>query len=384
MNEEGSVMEDICVNKKIVIIGAGNSGRGFLARLLSADGADLCFLDKDEALVQKLVSQRHFSVFVGESKVESVIRDYQAYGIDSDDAVKAAMVADYIFVCVGKQHLAELTSFFIRLCKGKKPDQCQVVVCENGISPKNTLRKALAGTEAEGMKISQGVIFCTSIPREKGKLDIVSEAYEELPIDYDEELFCFDSPHFPFIKGFDLLMERKLYTYNCLSACIAYLGYLKRYTDYGEAARDPEIYRFCDQLRESLDEAVCKKTGVSREEQRKFSQHAMNKFTSPVITDTIEKNARAALRKIGPEERLMGPLRLFLHYGQDGKPLYKVIAAALYYLEQEEGLEYEGRAYEDTLVLLQAVNPWIQAEEKSMREITEFLLDIREHGVVVI
>lgn len=366
------------MNKKIVIIGAGNSGRGFIARLFKADGAEICFLDKDRDLVKKLAKEKCFSVFAGEKQTEYVIDGYQAYAADSDEGLDAAEGADYIIVCVGNQNLTELAPFFERLSERKPADQCKVIVCENGISPKEILRNAVKGTKAEGMLITQGVIFCTSIPKRKGELDIISEEYDELPIDYDEELFRWGSTHFQFIKQFDLLMERKLYTYNCLSACIAYLGYLKNYTDYGAAARDPDIYNFCGRLRGSLDEAVCKLTGVSKKEQEEFSEKAIKKFTSPVIADTIEKNGRVVTRKIGPDERLIGPVKLFLRYRIDTDSLCRVIAAALYYMEKEESLEYGGTIYGNVIALLRAVNPWMESEPGLVRMVENYFSKIKE------
>lgn len=370
------------MGKKVLIIGAGNSGRGFIARLLQEDGASFCFVDKDDRLIKKLVLEQQYSVFVGENRKKYVIHNFQAFCADSEEALQAALQSDLIMVCVGNQNLGDLKTFLNKVCGMKRPEECRIIVCENGISPKTILKNALKDTAAEKMLITQGIIFCTSIPVVKGELDIVAEDYQELPVDYDDELFTLQLPHFPLIKNFNTLMKRKLYTYNCLSGCIAYLGYLKGYTDYGLAARDSEILAFCEDIRTKLDDVMCRETHVACEEQRVFSDKALKKFTNCLIVDTIEKNARAASRKISADERLMGPMQLFFKYGIDTKPLCKVVAAALYYMEKEESLEYKGRTYGDSLCVLQAANPSLEADNPIIPVVREYLDKIRS-GVAV-
>lgn len=366
------------MNEKAVIIGAGNSGRGFIARLLCENGVNLCFVDRDEQLIGKMNTEGRFSILAGENKKETVIDGYQAYAVSDQRALEAAKEADLIFVCVGSQNLPNLKSFFVSLSSLRKAEQCKVIVCENGISPKQILRDALIGTPAEKMNITQGIIFCTSIPRKKGELDIISEEYPELPLDFDEGLFRVKLEHFPMIQGFDILMKRKLYTYNCLSACIAYMGYLKGYTDYGEAGRDAGIADFYREIQGKLDAAVCRETGVSMEEQQIFSERAVKKFTSRVITDTIAKNARAAVRKIGPEERIMGPLKLFLKNNIDPAPLCRVLAAALYYLKHEEKMEFKDKKYIDPIELFLAVNPDVEKDGVTVRYTRKYLDELDE------
>jgi len=40
--------------KKIAIVGAGKTGRGFVARLAAESGREIVFIDKDAALVRRL------------------------------------------------------------------------------------------------------------------------------------------------------------------------------------------------------------------------------------------------------------------------------------------------------------------------------------------
>lgn len=321
---------------KVAIIGAGATGRGFLARLLQADGAELVFLDRDSGLIAQLNEAERFTVYVGSGEVPCTVEGYEAFAMDDLLALERAAEADYLFVSVGEQNLKSLALFFTQLAALTRPEDMRVVVCENGISPKNVLRAALEETPAAGCRVTQGVVFCTTIPKQGSALDILSEDFSELPYDMEEALFKLPFAHFTPVADFALLLTRKIYTYNCLSACIAYVGYVKGYIDYSQAANDPEIKVLCRSLAGQINRVLCAAYGVSLDEQRRFADNALKKFSDTAISDTIEKNARAVIRKICPNERLVGPLRMFLEAGEDVTILCMVIAAALVYLVREE------------------------------------------------
>lgn len=349
--------------ENVVILGAGGSGRGFLARLLKEDDAVLCFIDKNAELIRQLLEQGEYTIRVGEKAVR--MTGYDAYTTDDVEAVRRTAKADWIFASVGEEHLPELAPFLEKASFLKGPQPLRIIVCENGIAPKNTLRKALAGTGAARAQVTQGVIFCTSIPEKKESLDILSEDYNELPYDVDEHLFRMPFTCFPAKEHFDDLLQRKIYTYNCLSACIAYLGYYLGYTVYAEAANDPEVKRICRQLCEGLNRTICHCMNIAPEEQEAFSERALAKFSNPAILDTIQKNARSAVRKLSPSERIMGPMNLMRAQKEDVSILQMVAAAALLYLEREEKPEYDGRHFEDLMDLFMALNP----EEKENAKI---------------
>ena len=344
-------------HKKILIIGAGFSGRGFIGRLLHENGCSIVFADKNEGLVKKLQSTEGYTVYLGANRQAYGVKGYTAYHMSDPCLIEAALEADYIFVSVGEGNLRQLGSFFQELCERKKASDIQVIVCENGLCPKRVLGNILKGTNAAQIQISQAAIFCTTISNDNGAtLDILSENYNTMPYDVDDGLFTLPFASFIPQKHFDLLLKRKIYTYNCLSACIAYIGYCKGYTNYAAAANDPQIKTLCKGVKSSLDKVLSREFGVTIEEQAIFSQKALDKFRDYTIEDTIGKNARNAMRKLAPEERLAGPLKIMVRYGQDCSRLCRVIAAALYYLEREERMEYNGILYSDALQLFADMN----------------------------
>lgn len=316
----------------VAIIGAGASGRGFIARMLKQDGAQITFIDTNRKLIDRLNAAGSYQIYMGCEKKPMCMDGYSAFAIDAPEALSAAAQADYIFVSIGEQNLHNLNDFFRELAKQRS--EYRVVVCENGIEPKVVLRSALDESFRDQFKITQGVIFCTTIPC--GEIDILSEDYDEMPYDTDEDLFELPFAHFKAQRQFKVLLQRKIYTYNCLSACIAYTGYLKGYTDYAAAANDPQIYELCQALGKKLTTVVSKAFDIAYEEQEAFTQRALKKFTNSAITDTITKNARSTIRKLSSNERLAGPIYLFSRMGEDTEILCFVVACAFVYLRKEE------------------------------------------------
>jgi mannitol-1-phosphate 5-dehydrogenase len=308
---------------KITIVGAGKTGRGFLARLLN--GNEITFIDKDQALVQKLNEAKKFDVkFFGNKKPTVTVQGYVA----KTWADVSSIQADVIFVSVGGTNLADVGKEL------KKYVTCgqRIIVCENASSPAKKLFEAIG---VEGVKIAESTVFCTTI--EGGELDINSEWYPYLQ--FDAEALKGNLPELDGIKpveNFGGFLDRKLYTYNSASCVIAYLGYLKGYTVYSDAANDPEILALLDKNYEIINECICKEYGYGEEDQKEFALLSRDKFTDTTLVDTVARNAREPQRKITKTERIVAPMLLEIKYGKDSSVLEKTLAAMLLYTPKEE------------------------------------------------
>lgn len=64
---------------KAAIVGAGKTGRGFLARLLKESGAEIAFIDKNEELVKQLNEKKSFNISFFTDREDMLISDYTAY-----------------------------------------------------------------------------------------------------------------------------------------------------------------------------------------------------------------------------------------------------------------------------------------------------------------
>ncbi len=307
---------------KITIIGAGKTGRGFIGRLAAESNAEIMFIDKDENLVNELNSRKSFNVsFFGGVREDMSVSGYTAYTWDNADLSDSELIV--VSVCGSnlKDVGAELGK---RLNKDK---HYYIITAENYSNPSGVLREAIG---LDNISVSESTVFCTTI--ENGGIDISSENYPYLQCDAD--LLDGYIPEIPAIKPvteFGNFLTRKLFTYNAASCVIAYLGYLKGYTDYAQAANDPDVLELLDKNYAVTNRVLCGEFGYDEADQAEFAQLSKNKFCDKTIVDTVARNAREPQRKLGKAERIIGPMLLINKYDEDASVLEMTAAAMLLY-----------------------------------------------------
>lgn len=313
---------------KIIIIGAGKTGRGFLARLLKEQ--DLYLIDNNTDLVEHLNQSKQIPIdFFGGKKPSLSVGICGAYDWDSVNS-ELFSDAEVILVSVGGSNLcsvgAELKKYITK--------DARIIVCENASAPAKKLYDAIG---IDGLKIAESTVFCTTIEKEKDSLAINSEWYPYLQFNGTVfEDFCQVPDGLKPVDNFDGFLDRKLYTYNSASCIIAYLGAFKGYTVYGDAANDPEILALLDRNYESINDCICKEYGYEAQDQKEFAQLSRDKFTDRTLVDTVARNAREPQRKLTYAERIVAPMLLQQKYRKDSSVLEKTLAAALLYTPPEE------------------------------------------------
>lgn len=320
---------------KIVIIGAGQCGRGYLARLVQQPTSQLTFIDQKESLIRQLKDASSYQILFSKTdRAPITIQDYEAYTWQDPQALQALCEADYIFTSIGEQHLQELVPYLQEAKRLQGYRSMVIITAENGTSPKQQLLEV----EDAHTTLSEAVIFCTTLQQDS--LDILSEDLDYLPYDADALQQKLPYPAMIAQHQFQDLLERKIYTYNCLSACIAYPGELLHYENYAEAANDPFIscllQRVCDSLTVSLSKAY----DISFAKQDQFTKMAIQKFQNRAIQDTIERNTRDVKRKLGKAERIFAPIRICREAPADVSCLLLVCACAIRYAIQTQS--YDG------------------------------------------
>ncbi len=308
--------------RKITIIGAGKTGRGFIGRLAAEQDAVITFVDKDAALVETLNAQKSFTVsFFGGVREDMKITNYTAHTWDTADFSDAEL----ILVAVGGSNLRDVgEALRTRLAKDKK---YYIVTAENSSRPSKVLGEAIG---LANIAVSEATVFCTTI--EKTGIDISSENYPYLQCDADLlEGYVPEITGIKPVPEFGNFLTRKLFTYYAASCVIAYLGHLKGYTNYADAANDPEVLELLDYNYAVTGRVLCKEFGYDEADQAEFAMLSRNKFLNRTIADTVQRNAREPQRKLAKVERIIGPMLLIRKYGEDASVLEKTAAAMLLY-----------------------------------------------------
>ena len=333
--------------KKAVHLGAGKIGRGFIAELLHDSGYEIVFGDVVEDLVNLVNKEHKYPLFLIDHNYEEKIIDHvTAYSNikDADKLIDAMCDAEIITTSVMATNLSKVAPLItMGLKKRLEQGKCKAIVmaCENAIMGTDILKNAMIETKIlTKEQIDAIAVFPnTAVDRmvfggvHNGKEGIeIGDAFE-LVIEKNKLI----NPNYEPIKGAEyvedimMYLQRKIYIINCGHAIAGYYGQvLKGYDIVQDSLRDPDLL---PQIREAMLEsasALEKKYGFSHESLVEYMETMMIKrFTTPGVVDPISRVSREPIRKIAPNDRIMGPANNCEEYGLDNTYLLKGVACAL-------------------------------------------------------
>jgi len=335
------------MKKEVLIIGGGKIGRGFIAQLFYRSGYKIWLLDASKEMVELLNKEKKYRIDLAGEKEDSTeyITIEGAFTLDEKEKVSEVINdIDLIVSSVGAANI-ERVAAYIRdiLVESRRSEVLNWIICENANSPAKKIKDVLLQnstiefaefvTKKLGLVETQVLRTGMTAKEEvlaKEPLALRMQDWWTLPLDKD----AFVGP-IPDVNGFvpktnfanELL--RKIYTFNGTNGPIAYVGWANGYKILHESALAyPEFFR---EIQEEAAFGLIKEFNLDEKEQRDFMALAMKKYTDPALNDQIERNARDSKRKLGKEERLVGPALLCLKYGKTPHAYAKAIAAAYTY-----------------------------------------------------
>jgi len=339
-------------NQHAVIFGAGNVGRGFLGQLFSESGYEVTFVDVDEPLIAALNDRRAYTIrLVDNDGTEEVsISPVQAYHSSQSEAIAAALArASLAATAVGVRalpHIAPLVAGGIALRAGGEagayPPNLNIIICENMQHAAATFQRMvthLLPSSAQGYAEEHigfvDTVIARMVPpptpemRQQDRSLIAVEPYKHLPVDR----YGFSGP-IPEIVGMEAndnigaYVELKLYMHNCGHAMLAYLGALRGHTYGYEALEDPAIRPLLEAALAESKAGLVAAHGMEPAALQELISDILRRFGNRALGDTVFRLGRDPLRKLGPEDRLVGAARLVERAGVTPAALSWGIAAA--------------------------------------------------------
>lgn len=333
----------------------------------------IVFFDNSQELVKDLNNLKEYTIHVlGHEDLNTHIKNAEAYWInDHENLVKKWEQADFIFTAVGGKNMASvgkvLGDAYKDIVKEGKVKKTNIVTCENWVDPAKDLKEAILNELDENEKesfiqntgVSEAVVMATGTGAPnpdalKNPLDTWVQNMWYLPVDKSRiagKLPAWEC--ITFIDDFGDLLKQKLYTNNTSVALIAFLGRLRKFRYVSESANDPQIEKILDKAYDEINQSLIKGMGINEESQLKFSKNAKAKYQDREIIDDITRIARDPIRKLGREDRLIGPAKIAMSIGIKPKAISMAIAAALYYdnpqdesavrlknMREEKGVDY--------------------------------------------
>ncbi len=335
---------------KAVQFGAGNIGRGFLGQLLFEGGYETAFIDVNVALVKGLNSCRAYPLrLVSEASSETMTIG-SLYAIDARDeaaVVRAVVKADLVSTAVGVGVLPKIASILAAGINARSRAGCgpiDVLLCENQWHAATLLRELIQphiAPEAEDYFLSQVGLVETVIGRmvpapsdalrAEDPLLVVAEPFKELPLARD--MLRAPTPALPGLilaDNFEAYEARKLFLHNMSHAALAYLGY-PTYEIIWQCLEKQTIETHCRAALSMTACALAAEYGLTLESLKAFTEDLIGRFANKALGDTVARVAADPLRKLRPDDRLIGAANLCVKHGGEPLALAHIIAAALRY-----------------------------------------------------
>lgn len=339
------------MNKKAVHFGAGNIGRGFLGQLYFESGFSTTFVDVVDAVVTELQRRKTYPIRIVEEVTESVIVEHvtAVNGKDLEAVGQALAEADIASTAVGVNVLPHIAPAIARGVEKRfaSPNTAPLnfIVCENLIHAgpflrekvKEHLNPALHARfdEETGFveaSIGRMVPVMTEAQKAEDPLLVCVEPYCELPVDaLGFKGAVPEIAHMKPMPNFGAYVERKLFVHNLSHATTAYLGYLRGHEFIWQAIRDGAVRTEVEAATAESCRALAAKHGLALADLDAHRADLIRRYHNRALGDQVARVARDPLRKLSPNDRLIGSAAMCLAQGILPEHVTFAVAAAIRY-----------------------------------------------------
>jgi len=333
------------IRNKIVVFGAGATGRGHVGLLAWQAGFEMVFADIQPELVLKLRSAGEYTVNLYGRQMQTIrVTNFRIYDASqrmeiAREITDAALVLTAVFD-PNLLDVAQTLALAVKLCRqAGRTEPLNCIACENMMDSSSALgrhtRTCLEADDVDYFKRTFGFPDCMIsrvVPRpEPDPLTIVAEDYNEWTARAD----AFKGEKPPSLAALELVdnqtarLERKLFIHNGGHAVCGYFGYHRGHRYIHEAVADGFVAEHVLGALDELGEVVRRKHGFSRESIEEYKQDLCRRGAVPEIKDEILRVVRDPIRKLSSRERLVAPALLAEQYGLPRGWIVKGIAAVL-------------------------------------------------------
>jgi mannitol-1-phosphate 5-dehydrogenase len=344
-----------------VQFGGGNIGRGFMGELFAASGYHVTFIDVDRALIDAVRARGAYEVHHISTAGDEVATVRGVSAIDARDADAVAAAVDRAAIACTAVGVRALKAVVPALAAGlaarlARPDAppLNIITCENLVGAGRFLRD-LVWTELERLGgegrdlpfarsdfegrigfveavVSRMVPIVPEDVKRSDPLWIACEPYARLPV--DGPALRGPVPQIAGLVPVESILahqRRKLACHNMSHALCAYLGYRAGHEFIWQAMDDPAILAVVRGALAETGRALISRFGFKPDEQRAYEDDLLERYRNRALGDQVRRVGADPLRKLGPEDRLIGSARLCLEEGVDPAHVILGIRAALAY-----------------------------------------------------
>ena len=373
--------------KQALHFGGGSIGIGFIADLLNESDFEVTIVDIDSGLVDQINETNTFDLYLinQEYKKKQLTHIHALSSIEDQAAIIDQInTTDLITTAVWAENLPKIAPVLLEGLKKRVDhghDRVNILACENAMFNSEILRKAILALDssAEDWLDTIAAFPNTAVDRmvlaseHEGKKTIDIGRDHELVIEESKLVDPADKPikEAVYTTNLKKYIERKLYIVNCGHAWAGYIGFVHGYSIIQDVFHNEELVQM---IRETMWESahlLMKRYGFTEQDMIDYINFIMDRYQTPGIEDLITRVSRSPIRKLQPEERLVGPCVQCEELGLENQRLLEGIAAAFLFDNPED---------EQSVELLSFVAE--HGIDEAILQFTKIPLDNRMHQAI--
>jgi mannitol-1-phosphate 5-dehydrogenase len=340
-------------SKNVVVWGAGRMGRGYVADLFDAGGYHVTLVGRSPELMDRLRTAGRYTVVKStrtEPRRDHVIAGYTALATTQSDELAAAVsVADHIVVATYPRDFPtvaqQLTPGLLRRSAERPTTPLDILLCTNLVHAAERFgslllqalppdghpyaRERIGVVETLAMR---GVVEPPVDVQARDPLLVWTDGFIDFPVDH--HAFKGEIPQVPGLRLVDDMRAeevRKLYTYNMAHATLAYLSARRGYILTAEGVADPWVSSKVEGALREVLAALQAEYAFPDGDSNRWTAKVLSRMDNPALGDRVARVGADPRRKLGREDRLVGPTLMARRHGLPTAHLVQAIAAALWF-----------------------------------------------------
>ncbi|MEK7748411.1 MAG: mannitol-1-phosphate 5-dehydrogenase [Nitrospirota bacterium] len=317
------------MKRKILFVGAGAIGRGYLPLLFSPQMYDFVFVDSNPRIIERMRDTGSYTTFrVRKDQYEEKTIPVAAAFTPDQFRLSEHTDAAACFFSVGPRNVSRAAA----MIKGLK---IPLILSENEPNTVD-MAKSVVGHEQVYFAVPD-VITSNTAPQkflDKDPLAIVTE---------DGVMFIEEGPNltgdFKFLTRDQLLGMQwtpKLYLHNTPHCIAAYLGALVGVTYVHEAMSIPKVDAIVVGAMMEMLKSLKMKWEIPHDFLEWYAEKELARFRCKLLFDPVARVAREPMRKLGLHGRLIGAAQICLALGIIPQNILAGITGALLFEDQND------------------------------------------------
>ena len=355
-------------NKSILIFGAGKIGRSFIGQLFGRAGYEVVFSDVDLSVVELLNQRGSYPVVIkGEREELLVIPRVRAVsGLDREQVAAEVSGASLLTVSVGKNALGKIIPVIaqglMRRYEADPERTLDIIIAENMRDAGAFLHEKLSQCLPAGYpldrlvglvetSIGKMVPIMTQADLEQDPLQVFAEPYNNLIV--DRLGFKGKVPEVPGLspkENIKAWVDRKAFIHNLGHAAAAYYGSFKHPNAVYiyEVLSDATVFGFVKDVMLQSAAVIQRQypNDFSMEDLEAHVDDLLKRFQNKALKDTVFRVGQDRPRKLGPDDRFVGVIRLAETLGMN---VDKIVQAMTYAFRFKATGENGERSPQDVL-----------------------------------